>query len=312
VRPNSGDVPDARADLYVRANDGLRLHVRRYGPQAGATCPIVCLPGLTRTAADFHVLARALVGPDSPQRRVYAVDYRGRGLSEYDSNPQNYSPAVELADLLSIMAALELGPAIFIGTSRGGLLTMLLAAARPQLVAGAILNDIGPEIAIEGLLRIKSYVGKLPAPADYGDAAVILKRLFGAQFPALTEDEWRASAERAFKREDGRLVPTYDTRIAETLSSIDAGRPLPALWQQFDALAGTPTMVVRGELSDILTRDTVAEMKRRHPALEIVEVPNQGHAPLLADAPTIARIADFVARHETRTASPQNQTMSSD
>jgi pimeloyl-ACP methyl ester carboxylesterase len=106
-------------------------------------------------------------------------------------------------------------------------------------------------------------------------------------------------------------VPTYDARIAETLSSIDAGRPLPALWQQFDALAGTPTMVVRGELSDILTRDTVAEMKRRHPALEIVEVPNQGHAPLLTDAPTIARIADFVARHEARTASPQNQTMSS-
>lgn len=287
-------------NLYMRASDGLRLHVRRYGPQQGATHPIICLPGLTRTALDFDVLANALVGAANPQRRVYAVDYRGRGLSDYDQSPENYSLGVELADLLSTMAALDLGPAIFIGTSRGGLMIMLLATVRPQLVAGAILNDIGPEIAIEGLLRIKSYVGKLPSPADYDDATAILKRLFGPQFPALTDDEWLASAKRAFKREDGRLVPMYDVRIAETLSSIDADRPLPDLWEQFDALASVPVMVIRGELSDILTRETVGTMKHRHPGLEIVDVPNQGHAPLLADTATIARIADFVACHEGR------------
>jgi pimeloyl-ACP methyl ester carboxylesterase len=285
---------------FVTAPDGLRLHVRCYGRASAAGTSVVCLPGLARTTADFDALATALSRDGSHPRRVIALDYRGRGLSQYDHNPANYSLPVELADVLAVVTALETLPAIFIGTSRGGILAMLLAAVRPSAIAGAVLNDIGPVIEPQGLMRIKSYVGKLPQPRTFEEGAEILRRLFHSQFPLLGPNDWLAAARRMFKEEDGHLVTTYDPKLATTLAAVDLEQPVPTLWKEFDALTHVPVMVIRGANSDILSASTVAQMKTRHPALETFEVPDQGHAPLLAEPDTVALIANFVGACDGR------------
>jgi pimeloyl-ACP methyl ester carboxylesterase len=281
---------------FISASDGLRLHARCHGRRREPTMPVVCLPGLARTAADFDALAGALTSHASASRRVVALDYRGRGDSEYDRNPANYSFQIELADVLAVVTALDCLPAIFVGTSRGGILAMLLAALRPTAIASVVLNDIGPVIEPKGLMRIKGYVGKLPQPRSFEEGAEILRRLFDAQFPKLGPEDWLANARRTFRQENGRLVPTYDVNLAKTMEGIDFERPLPPLWKEFDALRNVPVMVIRGANSDILTPATVEAMRARRAALETIEVADQGHAPLLAEADVIARIADFCAR----------------
>jgi pimeloyl-ACP methyl ester carboxylesterase len=287
---------DEFSSIFVSAADGLKLHARCIGPPALPGMPVVCLPGLTRTAEDFDVLARALAADASRPRRVLALDYRGRGRSGYDPDPRNYSVPVEVADIIAVITALKALPAIFIGTSRGGILAMVLASIRRDAVAAVVLNDIGPVIEPAGLMRIKGYVGNLPQPKDYDDAAAMLRRLFGAQFPTLGEQDWLASARRAFKDDNGRLVQTYDRNLAQTLADVSPDMPPPTLWPQFDALAGLPVMLIRGALSDLLSEQTAAAMRARHDGLEVFKVAHQGHAPLLADSDTIGRIAGFVGR----------------
>lgn len=280
--------------VFITAADGLKLHARCYGEPNDAL-PVVCLPGLTRTAADFDVLGPALAGdPDHP-RRVIALDYRGRGRSDYDPNPGNYSLPVELADLVAVTQSLEASPAIYIGTSRGGILTMLLASLQPAAIAGAVLNDIGPVIEPQGLMRIRSYVGKLPEPKSFDEAADLLRDLFSTQFPRLGRDHWLAEARRTFRQENGRLVPTYDVQIAKALDALDLEQPIPPLWNEFEALARVPVMVIRGANSDILSASTVAAMRKLHPSVEMIEVPDQGHAPPLTEPDLIARIVSFVS-----------------
>ena len=292
----ASSISDTSYSTFVTAPDGLRLHARCYGRASAPGTPVVCLPGLARTSADFDILATALSRDGPHPRRVIALDYRGRGLSQYDRDPANYSLPVELADVLAVVTALETLPAIFIGTSRGGILTMLLAAVRPSAIAGAVLNDIGPVIESQGLMRIKSYVGKLPEPQTFQEGAEILRRLFHSQFPRLGPDDWLAAASRMFKEENGRLVTTYDPKLAATMEGIGPEQPLPALWKEFDALANVPVMVVRGANSDILATATVVQMRARHPSLETLEVPDQGHTPLLMDIESIERISAFVSR----------------
>jgi pimeloyl-ACP methyl ester carboxylesterase len=290
---------DHATSVFISAPDGLKLHVRCYGKRSAQALPVVCLPGLARTAGDFETLAVALAqGPTTP-RRVIALDYRGRGQSDYDRDPANYSFQVELADVLAVLTALDCQPAVIVGTSRGGILAMLMAALRPSVIAGVVLNDIGPVIEPQGLMRIKGYVGKLPQPRSYGEGAEILRRLFDAQFPKLTAEDWLASAHRAFKDVNGELVPDYDVALAKTLEGVDFEKPLPPLWPQFDALKNVPVMVIRGANSDLLSQATVDAMRARRAALETLEVPDQGHTPLLVETDVIARIADFVARCET-------------
>jgi pimeloyl-ACP methyl ester carboxylesterase len=261
---------------------------------------VFCLPGLTRTTADFHELAEALASDPIIPRRVFSLDYRGRGLSDYDPNPANYNLATELADLQAVLIALDIQRAVFIGTSRGGILVMLLASVRPEVIAGAVLNDIGPVIEPAGLARIKSYVGKMPEPKDFEDAAQILRGLFGPQFPRLTDRDWLAAAHYSFKTEHGRLLPTHDVRIAQTLEGVDIQKPQPTLWTQFDALAPVPLMVLRGENSDLLSAETVAAMQARHPTMKTIVVPDQGHPPILAGAELIGRMNSFVAGCDVR------------
>jgi pimeloyl-ACP methyl ester carboxylesterase len=297
----TGKIPvmaDGCVSQFITSHDGLKLHVGTYGSRTAPTVPVVCLPGLARTGDDFNALATALAGdPDRP-RHVVTMDYRGRGRSDYDRNPFNYNFAIELADVLAVLTALDIDPAVFVGTSRGGILAMLLASARPAAIAGVVLNDIGPVIDVRGLARIKSYVGNLPEPKSFADGAQILRRLFASQFPKLSEDDWIAFSKRAFKQQGGRLLPTYDVRIAKTLERIDLERPLQSLWVEFDALAHMPAMVIRGANSDVLSAATVEAMRARKPDLDVIEVPDQGHAPLLVEHETIGRISSFVAHCE--------------
>ena len=294
---SSSAAPDQGRSIFVATQDGLRIHLREFGVSTTSGLPVLCLPGLTRTVADFESLAPALAST----RRVIAIDSRGRGQSDYDQNPENYNLAVELADIVSVLGALAIGPALFIGSSRGGILTMLLAAAHPVAVAGAILHDIGPVIEPAGLARIKGYVGKLPQPGSFAEGADILRREFQIQFPKLTDEQWLAAARRAWKVEHGVLAPTYDVRIAQSFAKADDGQPMPTLWKEFDALARVPVLVIRGANSDILSAATVATMRARHPGLELIEVADQGHVPLLEGAEVVSYIGRFVERCDSIT-----------
>jgi pimeloyl-ACP methyl ester carboxylesterase len=283
---------------FITAQDGLKLHVRSYGSRTARGLPVVCLSGLSRTSADFHPLATALSSDAKNPRHVIAMDYRGRGRSDYDPNPANYSFTVELADLIAVLTALDIGPAIFVGTSRGGILTMLLATVRPTAIAGVVLNDIGPVIEAQGLVRIKSYVGKLPQPKSFAEGGEMLRGLFGGHFPKLTPEDWTAFAQRTFVERRGKLVPSYDPSLANTLQDVDIEHPLPPLWKEFDALAAVPMTVVRGANSDILSSATVQAMRERRGNIEVVEIADQGHAPLLVEDEIIRRIGAFVASCE--------------
>jgi len=285
----------AVADHFVTAQDGLRLHVREYGERTARALPVVCLPGLARTTADFDPLGTALADNPARPRRVLALDYRGRGLSDYDRDPGRYSIPVELGDVAAVLTARAVASAVFVGTSRGGLIAMALAAARPTAIAGVVLNDIGPVIEPQGLMRIKSYVGRLPQPHGFTEGAEVLSRLFGDQFPKLGAADWLAAARRTWHDRDGSLVLTYDPRLADGLAALTPDQPLPTMWSQFDALAQIPMMVIRGANSDILSAATLTAMRARRRETTVLEIPDQGHAPLLAEPDTIARIADFLA-----------------
>ena len=281
--------------IFVTAQDGLKLHARHYGARTAAGLPVVCLPGLARTEADFEDLGATLAADSARPRRVVALDYRGRGLSDFDRDPANYNLAVELSDVIAVLTALAIGPAVFVGSSRGGILTMLLGAARPSAIAGVVLNDIGPVIEPKGLMRLKTYVGKLPLPRSFEEGAEILRRLFDAQFPRFAADQWLAAAHRTWKVQDGGLAPTYDVRLSRTLSGIDLERPLPPLWNEFDTLARVPMLVIWGANSDILSAATVTAMTARRGKVACVEVADQGHVPLLAGPDLLQSITDFVS-----------------
>lgn len=287
---------DSDGHYFVSAPDGLRLHARIYGPRHAKLRPVVCLPGLARTTADFDALAAAIVGKPDRTHFVMAVDYRGRGRSEHDSNPANYSIATELADLLAVLTALEIEPAVFVGTSRGGILAMLLASIRPAAITGVVLNDIGPVIETKGLLRIKGYLGRLPQPKSFEDGGEMLRRLFGAQFPKLSQDQWLMFAERTFEEKDGSLKARYDPKLATLLEGVNMTRSQPTLWKEFEALASVPVMVIRGTNSDILSAETVEAMRQRRPDLVTLDVSDQGHAPLLVEDEIISQINAFIDR----------------
>jgi pimeloyl-ACP methyl ester carboxylesterase len=287
------------ASVFVTAPDGLTLHVRRYECRVASALPVVCLPGLARSAADFHPLAAALAADPAKPRLVLALDYRGHGQSAYDRNPDNYTLPVALADLSAVLIALEIAPAIFVGTSYGGILAMMLAVMRPTAIAGVILNDIGPVIEPHGLVRLKGYIGKLPVPRNFEEGAEILRWLFEAQFPKLAPQDWIAFAQRTWHEHGGRLLPDHDPKLAQTLQGADMQHP-PTLWTQFDALARVPLMVIRGAKSDMLASSTLDAMLSRRRELEVALVPDQGHPPLLTDPKLIRRIAAFVASCDVR------------
>ena len=291
---------DPGKSLFISAQDGLRLHVREYGDRTAPGLPVVCLPGLARTAADFDELAPALAA-GQPSRHVIAIDSRGRGHSDHDADHTNYNCMTELGDIVSVLFELGVGPAVFVGSSRGGILTMLLGAAHPVSIAAVVLHDVGPVHEYRGMMRIKSYLGKLPHPHTYEEGAEVLRQLMGEQFPNLTYEQWLGAAQRTWHLKAGGLKPAYDLGIARALAGVDIDRPMPPLWHEFDALAGVPMLVIRGANSDLLSAETVAAMRARRADMDIIEVADQGHAPLL-EGHLVRQVVRFVERCEAANA----------
>jgi pimeloyl-ACP methyl ester carboxylesterase len=285
-------------DIFYTARDGLRLYARHYPAPGSRLRPVVCLAGLTRSSRDFHDIASVLSSPAQPYPRdVYALDYRGRGRSAYDPDWRNYQVMNELLDVLDFMTIAGLADAAIIGTSRGGILAMVMAAARPGNIGAVVLNDIGPLIEREGLLRIISYVGRVPLPATWKEAAELARSMNQRHFPAIPDSMWESIARQWYSDEDGRPAHGYDQELNKTASVLDG--PLPELWPQFKALSRIPAMVLRGEMSDILSAATAERMQREHPDLTLLTVAGQGHAPLLRDEPSIRAILDFLARADS-------------
>ena len=279
---------------YIHAADGLRLHYFDYpAPPGGGgnPLPVVCLPGLARSADDFDRIARAL---QADGRRILALDYRGRGRSDWDQDWRRYDFNVEHADIMAQLADAGVAQAVFIGTSRGGLHTMRIAARRPGVVRGAVLNDIGPKIEHAGLLRIKRYVGKLPPIPSMREAIALMRMTAGVNFSGVSPQEWEDCARLTFVEKDGKVLLRYDPELSHTLDSVLPDVAPKEHWDDFAALSDVPILAIRGANSDILSPEVFDEMARRAPRLERAWVEGQGHAPLLLDEPTISRIADFV------------------
>jgi pimeloyl-ACP methyl ester carboxylesterase len=274
----------------VAAADGTPLHAREYGVRSGLT-PVVCLPGLTRNAKDFETIAPRL----AEQRTVVALDFRGRGRSGR-ADPTTYRPDQEAADTLAVLDHLGISRFAIIGTSRGGIVAMIMAARALDRMAGVAFNDIGPRIDKDGLLRIRAYLGSDPQFASWDDAVAALKST-NPGFPDLSEDAWHAFARRVYREADGVPRADYDMGLTVTFPSAEdiAAAKTPELWPLFDMLTPLPCLVLRGENSDLLSDATVAEMQKRHAKLAAVTVARRGHVPFLDEPESIAAIETWLA-----------------
>jgi len=275
-------------DGYFVVRDGLRIHYRDYAGSAEHP-PVLCLHGLTRNARDFADFAARY----SPAFRVFALDFRGRGESDYDPLPARYNPLTYAGDVLEFLGQLNIDRAIFVGTSLGGLVTMTVAVTASQRIAAAILNDVGPELNQAGLDRIRSYVGKDERFASWDEAALAIAANQSVAFPRYGEADWLATARRHCRQRDGKIAFDYDPAIASVFSG--AG-PTPRIdmWPLFTALAQKPLLVVRGEKSELLAAETFEKMKSAAPDADFVVVPNVGHAPMLDEPEAAAAIDRFL------------------
>ncbi|MEP0522292.1 MAG: alpha/beta hydrolase [Hyphomicrobiales bacterium] len=269
-------------DVYHRAQDGLRLHARVYG-EVNELPPVVCLPGLTRNAKDFHDIALYLSQEATPKRLVASLSYRGRGQSERDPDWKNYTIETEAKDVLATLARLNIEHAHFIGTSRGGLILFALTAMRPAALKSVVLNDIGPVVEASGLARIKSYSRQMEPQKTIQAAAEYMEKVHTQQFPNLDKDGWLKLADQLYIQGKKRALPDFDRELLNSFDYLDLSKPLPTVWPQFSALKLVPTLVLRGQRSDILTIETVEKMKKIHPDMKAKTITNEGHAPLLWD-----------------------------
>lgn len=285
-------------DFTYSSFDGLKLHARDHGDPLSPWLPVVCLPGLTRGARDFDEIALHLSTHRHRPRRVAVFEYRGRGRSEWDKKRENYNPLTEMTDIFDGMAALRIPRSVLIGTSRGGIIAMLMGVARPGVLAGLVLNDIGPVIEPVGLARIKTYVGRTPAPDDWPDARRLMRRLHGAQFTAFNDADWDAFARATYRDEEGRPVADYDPALAETFDGVEFDRTVPTLWDEFKSLRSIPVLTIRGENSDFLSAATLAAMATAHPRFESITVTGEGHPPVLRHASLLQHISAFITHIE--------------
>jgi pimeloyl-ACP methyl ester carboxylesterase len=281
----------AWSDGYWESSDGLKLHYRDYAGDASRP-PILCIPGLTRNARDFEGVAERLAG----DWRLICVELRGRGESAYAKNPMSYVPLTYLEDVEALIFALKLERFVLFGTSLGGLITMLLAAAGKERIAGALLNDIGPAMESRGLEHIRSYVGRSQNWPTWLHAARYLAAAQADRYPDWELDQWLVYAKRLAKlTPSGRVVFDYDMRIAEPFK-LPAGEAGFDLWPTFRALDGIPSLVVHGGISDLLSAETVKKMKAEVPSMESVTVPRVGHAPTLEEPEAVKAIDKLLKR----------------
>ncbi|MBB4797061.1 pimeloyl-ACP methyl ester carboxylesterase [Brevundimonas bullata] len=285
----------AYADRRWTSPDGLSLYARDYAPADGpARLPVIAIHGLTRNSADFEVIA-ALIAASG--RRVLAVDVRGRGQSDRAPDPMTYTPDIYARDVVALMEQLGIEKAVFLGTSMGGLITMALTALKPKAIAAAIINDVGPELAPEGLARIAAYAGQPLVIETWDDAAAYAKRINETALPHYTDADWAAFARRTFREgTEGAPVLDYDPDISAPIRAAGAKALIPNLWPYFRALARKkPTLLLRGATSDLLSPAIVAKMRKAAPSMAYAEVPAVGHAPMLDEAEARAAIFEFLA-----------------
>lgn len=281
-------------DGYWWSNDGLRLHYRDYAfgeNQSDDKPPIICLPGLTRNGRDFAPVADAF----AHDWRVIAVDFRGRGDSAYAKDPMTYVPLTYVQDLEALLAELHLDHYIAFGTSLGGIVTMLSAATIQRKMTGAIINDIGPDIDPRGLERIKNYVGQGRSYETWAHAARGLSEGGEMMFPDYTLNDWIGFAKKCCKlSSSGRIVLDYDSRIAEPFK-VQGGEAGVDLWPAFKGLSDIPTLLLRGEISDILSAQTAEKMVKQLRKATLCTVKNVGHCPALDEKDSVAAIEQFLS-----------------
>lgn len=280
-------------ECYFTSSDGLKLYYRDY-KGAGDRVPVLCIPGLTRNSRDFEFIAAHMAA----SRRVIVTDLRGRGKSAYAKDRRRYTVAVEAADMLRLMDDAGVEEVIVLGTSRGGIVAMTIAATRPGILRGAILNDIGGEIDALGLSRILDFIGSTVTFRDWNSAALALKRTYENAFPDVRESRWLTFARAIYREENGQLRPDCDPALAvavrESSPSTGPLGPGVPLWPLFSALTLVPTLVLRGENSDLLSAATIEKMRAQKPDLATKVIRCRGHAPFLDEPESIAAIDEFL------------------
>ncbi len=280
------------SDEYWTNRDGLKLHYRDYAGPADRP-PVLCLHGLTRNARDFETLADRLAG----HWRVIVPDFRGRGLSECDPVTSRYIPPTYAADVLQLLDELAIPEAVFVGTSLGGIVTMIVAGFAPQRIAGAVLNDVGPALEKAGIDRIRTYVGNAAVFADWEDAAARLEAKHSEAHPAYGRDDWLAYAKRVAHETDRGIEFDYDMGIAEPFNAMDdKAAAATGAWPLLAGLAGKPLLLLRGERSDLFAQETAERMRDSLPGAELAIVPDVGHAPDLAEPAAVAAIDRLLER----------------
>lgn len=280
-------------DRFWTSQDGLKLHFRDYaGPSD--PLPVICMHGLTRNSRDFAELAERL----SARRRVLVPEMRGRGMSEYAKDWATYTPVQYVADVIALLQQEGVERFISIGTSMGGLMTMMLSAAKPGVIGGAVINDIGPEIDPAGIARINTYVGQNRNFPTWLHAARTAQETGKDSFPDYDINRWIEMVKRVMVvGQNGRIGFDYDMAIAEPFKQPGNAAP-PNLWPMFESLKDAPLLVLRGALSDLLSADVLAQMEARHPTMQSVTVPRVGHAPMLDEPESLAAIDGFLAQFE--------------
>lgn len=274
---------------FFTTSDGLSLFYEETGTPTGT--PLICLAGLTRDSRDFRYFA-----PHAQQYRLITLDARGRGQSDPDPDFQNYNVPREARDVLELMDHLSLPKAALLGTSRGGMVAMMLAASAKSRLMAVILNDVGPVIPEDGIARIMMYVGRRPAAKTHAQAAETLAALMAPAFGDVPAQRWREEVETFYDATDGGLQLRYDPRIRDALLTQAEAGPLPDLWPLFIALDGLPCGIIRGANSDVLSHETYLEMQRRLPQIQAVELANRGHVPFL-DEPLSLSLIQSVLEH---------------
>jgi pimeloyl-ACP methyl ester carboxylesterase len=284
-------------DIFYRSADGLNLYAKRYGP-GDAAMTVLCMHGLTRNHKDFEPMIAAL--PDRYQ--FVAVDVRGRGKSDRDPNPEHYSPALYVSDMATLLDYLKLDRVVLIGTSMGGLMSMIMMKTMPQRVRGIVLNDVGPVFEKSGLDRIASYTSNVESKAGWDDAAEAVGKVQADIFPDYGPEQWMAFARRTYRElDDGSVVLDYDPAITRTVGQVRPGLLTRiAMWKLYKEATKVPLLVVRGETSDILSSRTAAKMVKRHPDAHLAIVPRVGHAPILDEPEAVQAISRFLAHVEAR------------
>lgn len=287
----------AFSERFIDSKDGLKLYLRDYPAQGGERgLPVVCIHGLTRNSKDFEVVAPRIAALG---RRVLVLDVRGRGKSDRDPQWERYQAPVYVGDVLHILDTLNIPRAVFVGTSMGGLITMLTAVMAPGRVAAAVMNDIGPVVDPRGIARITSYVGKRGPANTMADMVASVKDAQGLAYPDANDAFWKMMIERVTRtKSDGQIEYDYDPSISKPMTPAPGAAPAPTpdLRPIFAAMATVPLLVIRGEISDILSAEGLAEMRALKPDLTAVEIPRIGHAPTLEEPACEKAIAGFLAR----------------